>query len=195
MKTINFILPLVILSTSCSLLRSDGPKESGSRIVFKHDASLIIDGQLQTVKSGEEKSIEGLELVKVEAKGKVPMIIYPTELKGKSLEVDLPSLSDNQITEVQSQKINKELDTILPEVQKVQSMMLQQDYVNALSKIRDLKIKYPKVAFFSFLEGACYKILNRQAESLTAIREGLEIFPDSPEAKELYRQAGGDVKK
>jgi hypothetical protein len=196
MKTKNIILLLCLISSiSCSLLRGDNKKDGGSKLIVKHDANIIIEGKSEAIKGGESKSIEGIDLIKIEAKGKAPMIIFPTELKDKALEIDLPNLSSSQISEVQSQLINKELDVILPEVQKVQVMMIQQDYTNALSKIRDLKLKYPKVAFFSFLEGACYKILNRQAESLAAIREGLLIFPDSSEAKELYKQAGGEEKK
>ncbi len=146
---------------------------------------------MEVVKAGEVKSIAEYDFIRVEAKGKVPLLIYPIKMRESTMQVDLPSLSTTHVNETQMQAINSELDIILPEVQKVQNMILQRDYTNALSKIRDLKLKYPKVAFFSFLEGACYKVMNKSSESATAIREGLDLYPGSAEAKELYRQVSG----
>ncbi len=191
MKTQVTTIFILLCTTSCSFFSSKNEKEKGTSLSFSHDSSLIVDGKMEVVKAGEVKSIAEYDFIRVEAKGKVPLLIYPIKMRESTMQVDLPSLSTTHVNETQMQAINSELDIILPEVQKVQNMILQRDYTNALSKIRDLKLKYPKVAFFSFLEGACYKVMNKSSESATAIREGLDLYPGSAEAKELYRQVSG----
>ena len=191
MKYIVLIIHLFVL-TSCSNLSFKSLEKEKSSIRFDHDVSLTVSGRKLDVKAGEEIELIKDKPILAEARGRVAMFIYPVDSRDDELKVSLPTLNKSQITSVQEQNINVQLDELLPEIQQVQVMMLKRDYTNALSKIRDLKTKNPGVAFLSFIEGSCYSVLNRKSEAIRAIREGLSIYPESPDAKELYKKLSGE---
>ena len=187
------ILFSIFIFTSCSFLKGkDIVKEQQPSFTFKQDVEITQNGKKTKLKSGESFTLESQGVVRAEAPGSVSMVILPLSSENNKLDISLASLKDIKIDEIESIGLNRRLDLILPEIQKIQRMMLQKDYTNALSKVRDLKVQYPKVAFFSFIEGACYKILNRKSEALQAVREGLVLYPQSADARELYRQLTGE---
>lgn len=182
------VLLSIFIFTSCSMLDFKQEKPDPPKVKFKQDVSVTIGDQKVNLAAGKTLEFTSDQPILVEANGRVPIFVYPVASKNKNLNINLPKLDETKLNKVHFDKINRELDSILPEVQQVQVMLLKRDYINALSKIRDLRAKHPKVAFLSFIEGSTYMILNRKSEAIKALNEGLQIYPDSAEAKELYKQ-------
>ncbi len=180
----------IFIFSSCSVVQKQlaGEEVPKPEVKFKQNVEVTIGDQKIAVEAGKPIEFSGDQPILAEAKGRVPLFIYPVASKNKSLSIDLPQMDESKISDIQLGQINKELDALLPEIQAVQIMLLKRDYINALSKIRDLRVKHPKIAFLSFIEGSTYMILNRNGEALKALQEGLQIYPDSSEAQELYKK-------
>lgn len=160
-------------------------------IRFDHEVSLTIDGENIPLKKDEVINLTVDKPIFAESKGRVSMLVYPVNSSESELKITLPHLDSSKITETQDKVGNQKLDKILHEVQLVQILMLKQDYVTALTKIRELKNAHPGIAFLSFIEGSCYSVMNQNNEAIRSIREGLEIYPHSADAKELYKRLSG----
>ncbi len=170
---------------ACAQVQTEKPY-----IIVKHDAEIEVDGVIKKVKANEKIEVEDEKTIKVSADGKASLVIFNT--KGlKNNEVNLPDLSETSMNEKLIQSLNKRLDQLMPQIQEVQQMILNEDYNNAISKVRDLKNIYPGLAYLSFLESACYKVQGRDSEALRVLNEGLSINPESTEGKSLYRSLSG----
>lgn len=173
---------------SCSSFQSvEPPKQT---IKFAHNVDVTVDNSTKAYEAGKSLEYSLNSPLLVEAEGKVSMLIYPVNTKD-NFEVKLPDLDTKKISEVQRNEVNKTMDVLMPEIQQVQAVMLKKDYVNAISKIRDLKTQYPKIAYLSFVEGACYSILNRNSDAMRALEEGLQVNSENATAQELYRKISG----
>ena len=177
---------LFISLGACSVLNVKDNKQEPAKILFKQDVSITVGDKKYQRKAGQTYEFIDPQPILAESNGHLPIFIYPMKDKNNNLNIDLPKLDKSKISKIQTSEINKNLNSILPGIQEVQVMLMKRDFVNALSKIRDLKIKFPKIAYFSFMEGSTYLLMERRAEALKALREGLDIYPNSGQAKELY---------
>ncbi len=175
----------MIFVTACGQLPVEKPS-----LVLKHDAVIEVDGQVKQVRANESFEIEDGKTIKITAPGKTPLIFFHAKRAQKSA-VELPRLSDLTLNDRLNISLNRKLDDLMPQIQEVQQLILREDYNNAISKVRDLKMKYPGIAYLSFLESACYQVQGRESEALKILSEGLGINPESKEGKAMYRSISG----
>lgn len=176
---------LLILLISCSQIKKSKPK-----VTFDHDVELSINGTKTKLEKGKSLELKTDDLIQFSAPGKVPLMLYPKN-KQSNAKISLPSISKEAFSQALEQEVNKKIDDIFPQIHQVQQLILKENYSDAISKIRNLKSKYPNIAYISFIEGAAYSVLKRYTEAKRALNEGLEIFPESVDGKELYRQISG----
>ena len=171
MKTIATIL-LLFLSGCLSV------SDPGYEIELGHSALITVglDSSVEK-KSGETVRSDGSPIL-IEKEGRISLLIYPAVEGQGAYKVNLKEIKDwggESLAAASSQAIND----VLSEFNKIQVLMSENKAQEALGAVTELKKKYPKLSYLSFIEASCHFMLGNMDQARQNLNVALKDFPDN----------------
>ena len=76
---------------------------------------------------------------------------------------------------------------MLPEVERIQSLIAQGRAKDSLARLDELQRKYPRVTFLNFIRASLLVVLGDQGQALSILGVALRDFPQNESGREMYR--------
>ncbi|GEM_PF-4759751 len=181
------IASLLLLTTACSLLEqvsTEAPQ--GRQVVLKHDAWVKTSNtDAEQKKAGDIITVSD-QAVLVESPGRVGVVVLPVKQNPDQVEIELRPIS-NWAGDATKEMANQMLSELMQEMTKVQVDLSQGNASSALSRVRDLRGKYPNVSFLKLTEASCLVVMGQNNEAKNLLEQILVESPANAEAKTLLQ--------
>lgn len=137
-------------------------------------------------KSNEPLDIPADAPVFIKTKNNLPILIYQPTNKNSKIEIN-----DSNFKELSELALNPILNEALNELTmanlELQTMIKEKNYLPALNRLSELKIKYPKIAHLYFLEASVLYLRNNKGQAIISLEKGVEIYPQNEDAQKLLK--------
>lgn len=143
------------------------------------------------LRAQESVEIPLLEPKIIQLDGHIPMMLVPIKDGVSELKLNPPTIKEATAHLVQGE-ISLYVSEIVQGIEDVRTELRFKRYDNAMSRVRQLQAKYPKVAFLEFIKASVYFLQGRKADARTAASIGLKAHPDFEEGRKFIKSLGGE---
>lgn len=143
--------------------------------------------KLTTFTAGQRLDLKDGQAYVVIPEGQLPWLFFNPS--NRNSKIKLSSTKNEALYQNLMQPVlDRQLNEILNEINRVQAMIQKRDYSNAVTHARQLKEKYPRLATVYFLSGTANFAANNKSGASEDFKKGLEIDPNNDWAKSLQEK-------
>ena len=143
--------------------------------------------KLNSFSAGQRLDLKDGQAYVVVPEGQLPWLIFNPANRNSQIKLS-SSKSEALYQNLMQPVLDRQLNEILNEVNRVQMMIQKRDYSNAVTQARQLKEKYPRLATVYFLSGTANFMANNKSVASEDFKRGLEIDPKNDWAKSLQEK-------
>ena len=145
-----------------------------------------LEGAPKGFKKGQKLKM-GSQPYLVESPGYLSVLVLPgaSELPNR---MKLSLKKDERLDAVKCDLVqDQKVQDVLPEIERLQTMIGQDHAKDALARLDELQRKHPRVTFLNFLRASILVVLGDQAQALSILGVALRDFPQNEAGREMYR--------
>lgn len=157
-----------------------------TEVTFKQDVVITQDSKKQNVKAGEVYKVDATKVAYVEAKGRTPIVLVPTEAKKSELKINLPEMSFSHISEDAKAEVGDHVSRILQGVNQVQQLIATGKSKEALAEATRLTKTYPHVGYLQVLKASCYLSMGDKQNAVKILEVISKQYPNDVSLQSSY---------
>ncbi len=137
--------------------------------------------------SGQHLDLKDGQAYVVVPEGQLPWLFFAPSSRDSKIKLTA-SKSEALYQNLMQPALDRQLNDILNQINRVQMMIQKRDYSNAVTQAGQLKEKYPRLATVYFLSGTANFMANNKSGANEDFKKGLEIDPNNDWAKSLQEK-------
>jgi hypothetical protein len=160
---------------------------------FQNDAEIRRSGSAErsSFKAGETYTASGSDVLTIEAKGRVPLVLVPLDTpRGTIVDITQPEVTQWPSAQIQA-TLDAQLSKILDRVLTVQEHLGRKRAEEAGREVDLLKAEYPGVVYLDFLNANVLLLKGNRNGAVEALKRALAVHPDNSRGQELLKALEG----
>ena len=177
------VLSLLVCTASVSCATVSSPSKYSVYV----DQDVQITSEINKVEQKMKgQKIDFDEPLLIESPGYVGLLVVPINDKANLVKVSLKPIEELGGEQIQKQN-NLVLNDLVNGINDIQILLSTNKSKEALTKVEEIQVKYPKVSHLKFLKASCLVVQGERAKARVILSEALKEFPDNENAKQLLQ--------
>jgi len=188
---IKMFSPLV--AALCFSLPSIMANAGSATVLVDSDVKITgLDGKaIKELPRNTPYTVESTEPVLFSAKGKVPVLVIPSDISNRpQIHVNLQPVLEWP-PEVTQSVIDQSIEELIKSILKLQTQLSNRRPDQVLEELAGLQVKYPNVKYLNFFKANALLLQGDRTGALSALRSAMEAHPDNAEGKKLLKTLEG----